>query len=368
MYKRVLSLFVFAVVFAGGNLVYGQLLEFANRADFDFACPDTVVEDFENIEGVSIGIVDVGFVDSNSNVIIDGPAGLMGSIQPGDIVPGIRITSTLTDPMIESLTVLGINTGDDTNAIGPTLFADGVVLEFADPVDCLAFDLFASALAGGPVMYEVTYFDGNGGVLGVQTIENTLDDAAFAGVAVMSGPNIARMAVTSEVSIVDGGVVGEVVDNIAFRIGVESKPNEEAPESFTVFRGVALNASLADFTNSDDVSASFNPGFTINSEEAPVWLIFDGVLDSASSFQVESTAGTPGLTYTAEAFNWTTNTYDVIGTQAEGFNSEAVVEFPLVADHVDAGGEVRSRVGWRQTGFTINFPWVVSVDHILWSN
>jgi len=139
-------------------------------------------------------------------------------------------------------------------------------------------------------------------------------------------------------------------------------------DSFTVFRGFTLNAALSDFANSDDVTASFNPGFILNSDEAPVWLIFDGNLASASSFEVESSAGTPGLTYTAEAFNWTTNAYEVIGTQDESFNSDAVGEFPLTATHVDTDGSVRSRVGWRQTGFTLNFPWIVSVDQISWSN
>ena len=139
-------------------------------------------------------------------------------------------------------------------------------------------------------------------------------------------------------------------------------------DSFTVFRGFTLNAALSDFANSDDVAANFNPGFTLTGDEAPVWLIFDGNLASASSFEVESSAGTPGLTYTAEAFNWTTGAYEVIGTQDESFNSDAVFEFPIAATHVDTDGSVRSRVGWRQTGFTLNFPWSVSVDQISWSN
>ena len=140
------------------------------------------------------------------------------------------------------------------------------------------------------------------------------------------------------------------------------------PTAFTTFRGIQLSGTLADFASSDDVSATYNPGFTINSTEAPVWLIFDGVAPSATSFRVESNAGTPGLTYTVEAFNFNTNAFEVIGTQTESFNSDGMFDFNLVpADHIDAAGNVQARVGWRQTGFTINFPWEVRVDQAGWN-
>lgn len=140
------------------------------------------------------------------------------------------------------------------------------------------------------------------------------------------------------------------------------------PSAFTTFRGIALSAATSDFADSDDVRASFNPGFVLNDTEAPVWLIFDGNAPTATSFRVESQAGTPGLTYRVEAFNFNTNSFDPIGTQAEGFNTDAVVEFNIVAaDHIDASGDVQGRVGWRQTGFTLNFPWEVRVDQVGWN-
>ena len=110
-------------------------------------------------------------------------------------------------------------------------------------------------------------------------------------------------------------------------------------------RGVQLSGSLGDYLESDDAVASFNPGFVLNDQEAPVWLIFDAVAAGATNFSVESTAGTPGLTYTVEAFNWAND----------------------AADHIDVGGEVRGRVGWRQTGFIINFPWRVNVNQTGWN-
>ena len=117
-----------------------------------------------------------------------------------------------------------------------------------------------------------------------------------------------------------------------------------------------------------------NPGFTLNDTEAPAWLIFDATLagGSASSlmFDRESQAGTPGLTATTEAFNYTTGVFDVLDATPEIFNVDTVVSVDMtagVSDFVDGNGDIRARVGWRQTGFTINFPWEVRVDHVFWT-
>ena len=144
-------------------------------------------------------------------------------------------------------------------------------------------------------------------------------------------------------------------------------PGPSSPETITVFRGIELSGTITDFESSDDVRAVYNPGFVLTNVEAPVWLIFDGVAPSATEFLVESQAGTPGLTYTVEAFDFTAGALAVIGTQAEVFDVDQVATFPITADNIDAGGEVQTRVGWRQTGFTINFPWEVRVDQVSWN-
>ncbi len=140
------------------------------------------------------------------------------------------------------------------------------------------------------------------------------------------------------------------------------------PMDFTAFRGTEISASISDFADSDDVSAIYRIGSKpLGDLEAPVSLIFDAVAPAATDYRVESTAGTPHLTYTTEAFNWGTNDFEVIGIQNESFNSDTVADFAIVpADHIDASGNVRSRVGWRQTGFVINFPWEVRVDQTGW--
>lgn len=147
-----------------------------------------------------------------------------------------------------------------------------------------------------------------------------------------------------------------------------SKTTFVPPFSFSVVRGLQVNGSLAAYIDSDDIVASYNPGFTINNTEAPVWLEFDGTAPSATEFLVESSAGTPGLEYTVEAFNWNTMNFDVVGTTNESFETDQVATFSIVAaDHIDSNGAVQSRVGWRAVGFTINFPWEVRVDQVGWN-
>ena len=154
---------------------------------------------------------------------------------------------------------------------------------------------------------------------------------------------------------------------------VYSQPFEIAPcpicarlDDINVFRGVVLEGGLAEVQESDDEYLRLNPGFTINSMETPVWVEFFGTAISATTVDIESHAGTPGLTYTVEAWNWNISGYEEIGTQAEQFGSDQNVSFDMTPDHVDPNGSVRSRVGWRRTGFTINFPWEVRVDQVGW--
>ena len=148
-----------------------------------------------------------------------------------------------------------------------------------------------------------------------------------------------------------------------------------AANNLTVFRGNVVAGGLAETQASDDARLQLNPGFTINNQEAPVWLVFDGTLPNDSpaglSIDRESQSGTPGLTATTEAWNWNTGSYVELDSTDENFNTDAVVNVDItagVADYVEGGtGNVRTRIGWRKTGFTINFPWEVRVDQVIWT-
>ena len=181
---------------------------------------------------------------------------------------------------------------------------------------------------------------------------------AFVMSAIDDGDNRSRFWIGNAIN---ADVLSITFDDVV--VGDGSVP----PANFTVFRGVSLSGSITDFESSDDVSAMYNPGFVLNDTEAPVWLIFDANAPNANEFFVESQAGTPGLTYTVEAFDFTTQAFAVIDTQSEAFNVDQVVTFPVSAEHIDTGGDVQARVGWRQSGFIINFPWEVRVDQVGWN-
>ena len=159
------------------------------------------------------------------------------------------------------------------------------------------------------------------------------------------------------------------------RIEVLESSTMAVPDGLAVFRGILVGGGLEDVVESDNSRLVLHPGFTINSSEAPVWLILDGQLVADSPLElaisVESRAGTPGLTCTVEAWDWTQSQYDVIGDFGESFNIDSIETMSLGSSSAnyaeDGTGSVRSRVGWRKTGFTINFPWQVSLDHVVWT-
>ena len=142
-----------------------------------------------------------------------------------------------------------------------------------------------------------------------------------------------------------------------------------------VFRGTALAGGLSEVLSSDDARLNVVPGFTLTNLEAPVWLVLDGTLATpgvnALLLSVESQSSSPGLTGTIEAFNWSTSSFEAITTFDESFNTDSIESVNLssnTSDFIQPGtGAVRTRIGWRQTGFVLSFPWEIRVDQISWA-
>ena len=169
----------------------------------------------------------------------------------------------------------------------------------------------------------------------------------------------------AELQIINGDVV------LTFG---SSGPTIVNVDGFNLLRGVPVSGGLVEAQSSDDSYLKHQPGFTLNSAEAPVWLVFDGTLPSDSPVslmtEVESSANTPGITQTVEAFDWTTGNYSVIGSVATSFNTDTFQTIDIsgsVNQFVESGtSAVRTRIGWRQTGFTILFPWTICLDQTSW--
>ena len=168
-------------------------------------------------------------------------------------------------------------------------------------------------------------------------------------------------------------MVGEIQKNTGWQTVINSfeiaVPFITA-DSLQIYRGVQIAGDLADTFASDNQRIEFQPGLTLNSAEAPVWLVFDSNVGSSGPFDLllESQANTPGLTYTAEMWNWNSNSYDVLGTQSETFNADMVHTYPInPANHINGSGDVKARIGWRKTSPTILYPWTVRLDQVGWN-
>lgn len=172
-------------------------------------------------------------------------------------------------------------------------------------------------------------------------------------------------------SIVEAGVDGVKIE--IFDCGTESEL--VSPASFSTVRGILIGGDATDVAASDDSYLKHNPGFTLNSSESPVWLEFNANLSSDEPVDLEAlfetSANTPGLTQTVEVRNWTTNQFELVDSGDASFNSDAVISIDLtsgVSDYVEDGSAaLQVRVGFRQTGFTLLFPWTTCIDQVQWS-
>ncbi len=152
------------------------------------------------------------------------------------------------------------------------------------------------------------------------------------------------------------------------------EPTSKA-DNFTILRGIYVSGELSDILESDDSYLKFNPGFTLNSSEPPVWIVFDGVLPSdgpsSLAFFLEAGANTPNLTQLIEAYNWNTDQYELVDSQSGSFNADQLFSIDLtnnVANFVENGtGRVRARIAWKPDGLVLLYPWTVCIDHVFWS-
>ena len=151
-------------------------------------------------------------------------------------------------------------------------------------------------------------------------------------------------------------------------------PAANMVRALTLFRGINIGGTLSDVQSSDDSYATYLPGFTLTSNEAPVWLVFEGSLlspiVSELNVRLESSANTLGLTVVVEMFNWNSSSYVAVDSFDSSFNVDTVATSDVssgIPNFVSGAGEVRTRIGWRQTGFTLLFPWEVQIDHVTWN-
>jgi len=148
-------------------------------------------------------------------------------------------------------------------------------------------------------------------------------------------------------------------------------PTESIAQAINIVRGNLISGTAVDANESDDSYFVFQPGFTLNSTEPPIWLLANTVvpsLDTELTLQIEANANTPNISQVVEAFDFSTGQFVQVGQQNLSFNFDAVIDIDVdFASFVQAGtGDVLNRVGYRSNGFTLLFPWTVSIDQFLW--
>jgi hypothetical protein len=70
-------------------------------------------------------------------------------------------------------------------------------------------------------------------------------------------------------------------------------------------------------------------------------------------------------------YNFATGQYEQVDSRAATFNNDSVVTVDLTADiqqYIQPGtGAIRTRVGWKRTGFVLLFAWTISIDQVVWT-
>ena len=147
--------------------------------------------------------------------------------------------------------------------------------------------------------------------------------------------------------------------------------------AFNAVRGFLANGgTVADVVNSDDQYLEFNPGFTLNSTEPPVWIEFAGISTnpdpSMFNFTLEARANTPNIVQLTELLNVNTGQWETLDTRNASFNVDSVVTVTATGDvsrFINSADNniVLARGSWRANGFVLLFPWLISIDQAQWT-
>jgi hypothetical protein len=171
------------------------LIIFNNRTAFNSAEPGLPVETFENNLRPNNTVTSFQEPLNNTSNNI--------AFAPGRILPGINLS---VSPGTMLVLVTQGSLGAPSDVVGPFLFVEDLVLDFAPTVNAVGFDLFALS-SPGPVSVNVV---GAGNLLGSLPLVLS-PTATFFGV-VSTSDRISQITITETTP----AAVGELIDNVAF--------------------------------------------------------------------------------------------------------------------------------------------------------
>lgn len=146
------------------------------------------------------------------------------------------------------------------------------------------------------------------------------------------------------------------------------------PTAFQWTRGFIQSGNLASLASDDGNYMAALGGLTLFLGEAPAQLIVDAVGPSGTILDFElsvvAKANTPGLSQEIQLWNYTTTSWDSVGTQSATVSdsTQTGVAGGTLSDYREAGtNNMRAKVLWNFSGLTLLWPWTVSVDQIEWA-
>ena len=153
-----------------------------------------------------------------------------------------------------------------------------------------------------------------------------------------------------------------------------SRTTMPAPGTSQWIRGFLQSGNLASLASDDGDYQVARAGLTLFAGEPPAQIIVNAVGPSGTVLDFElsvvAKVNTSGLSQRIELWNWANSTYDAVGTQVST-TSDSVhtgVAGGTLSDYVEPGtNNMRAKVLWFRTGFTLLWPWSVSVDQVEWA-
>jgi hypothetical protein len=112
------------------------------------------------------------------------------------------------------------------------------------------------------------------------------------------------------------------------------------------------------------------PGSVLISTQSPLVLTVEGIAPILSagtmSISVERRS-TAIVTEKIEAYNFSSNAYDVVSTISVG-PANSVINVPLAGpdDYIGPAGEVRVKLSYRPPGAVLIYPWNAFHDRLSW--
>lgn len=145
------------------------------------------------------------------------------------------------------------------------------------------------------------------------------------------------------------------------------------PTSFSLFRGVQLQGTLQDLATEDGSYLVVRSGVTPRAEEAAVQVDLFGQSrrpnPTSLAFTLKAGVSTPGLMQEVWMFNFQTNAFEMVDSRTATI-ADQITRVDLGANYarfLDASGNFRARIQFRQIAATFAASWRVSIDQAVWS-